>query len=80
VLRAQWLAQLGEAIESAQRLAWQLGTYDGTSKEARALYGRLEAARFELDALRGCVERDARAPDPELLRKLGWEPGLPEFE
>ena len=72
MLRAQWLAQLGDAIESAQRLAWQLGTHDGTSREARKLYGRLEAARLELDALRGCADRQGRTPDPELLQRLGW--------
>lgn len=37
-LRAEWFAQLAEAIEGAQRLAWQLGTNDGTSMEARDLY------------------------------------------
>ena len=73
-LRAEWLAQLADAIEGAQRLAWQLGTSDGTSTEARDLYGRLEAARLELDSLRGlaCV-RESRI-EPNWLQKLGFDP------
>lgn len=51
-LRMQWRAELAEAIESAQRLAWQLGTLGAGSEEARELYGRLEAAKVELDQLR----------------------------
>ena len=71
-LRAQWFAQLAEAIEGAQRLAWQLGTHDGTSTEARELYGRLEEARMELDSLRGLATEPFFNIDPNWLRKLGW--------
>lgn len=80
VLRAEWLAQLSDAIESAQRLAWQLGTRDGVSDEARELYGRLEAAKAELDALRGLAGRPTTALDPEWLCKLGWSGELPDLE
>lgn len=76
-LRAEWFARLGDAIEGAQRVAWQLRTYDGASKEARELYGRLEEARLELDALRGIVGRTQKA-DPDWLEKLGWSSPLAE--
>jgi len=78
-LRAEWLAQLAEAIEGAQRLAWQLGTQETTSKEARELYGRLEAARLELDTLRGLHGAAAWAIEPDWLQKLGFAP-IPESD
>jgi hypothetical protein len=49
--RALWLAELETAIAEAQELAWRLGVTGG-KREARQLYGRLEALRGELDALR----------------------------
>ena len=70
-LRAEWFAQLSEAIEGAQRLAWQLGTREQTSPEVRELYGRLEAARVELDSLRGLDRVHAPGVEMEWLRKLG---------
>ena len=69
-LRAEWFARLAEAIEGAQRVAWQLRTSDSAGKEARELYGRLEEARLELSALRGIVVREDRK-DPDWLDKLG---------
>ncbi|HET7315943.1 MAG TPA: hypothetical protein VFI88_00785 [Sphingomicrobium sp.] len=75
-LRAQWLTNLAEAIESAQRLAWQLGTLGGTSDQARDLYGKLEAARIELDQLRGIASNAAQAIDPDWLIGLGWSRGF----
>jgi hypothetical protein len=77
-LRAQWFVQLVEAIESAQRLAWQLGTREDTSGEARDLYGQLEAARVELDSLRGMNSPLAATPELDWLHRFGWasEPGL----
>lgn len=71
-LRAQWFAQLAEAIEGAQHLAWQLGTHGGASNEARELYGRLEAARIELDSLRGVVRQPDIVLEPNWLQKFGW--------
>lgn len=70
-LRAEWFVRLSDAIEGAQRVAWQLRTTESVSKEARDLYGRLEEARIELDALRGIVSRNQRT-DPEWLDRLGW--------
>ena len=73
-LRAEWFAQLAEAIEGAQRLAWQLGTERATSAEARELYGRLEAARLELNSLRSLLTGTACAIEPDWLQKLGLAP------
>ena len=50
--RAKWLAELADALEQAQKLAWALGVSRGNSREAKALYGRLEEARSEVEALR----------------------------
>jgi hypothetical protein len=71
-LRAQWVVQLGEAIESAQRVAWQLGTREDMSGEARDLYGQLEAARVELDSLRGMNCPIAASPELDWLHRFGW--------
>ena len=73
-LRAKWCAQLAEAIEGAQRLAWQLGTDEAVSMEARELYDRLEAARLELDSLRGLQGTAPSVIDPYWLQKLGFLP------
>jgi hypothetical protein len=71
-MRERWFAELSDAIEGAQRLAWQLAIRDRTSEEARELYGRLEAAKLELDTLR---EPTRASPDlhidPEWLQKFG---------
>ena len=77
-MRAEWLARLSDAIESAQRLAWQLRTHESASAEARELYSRLEAARLELDSLRGLRGPGSAAADPEWLHLLGWSGGLDE--
>jgi hypothetical protein len=69
--RARWLAELGEAIAQAQKLAWRLGVAEGDSEEARALYARLEVVRTEVESLRfdgwGDVRREI---DPALLDSL----------
>lgn len=78
-LRAEWFAQLTEAIDGAQRVAWQLGTQQTTSSEARELYRRLEEARIELDSLRGLYGGPACAIEPIWLKKLGFA-SIPESE
>ena len=50
--RARWLAELADALEQAQRLAWALGISDGSSTEAKQLYGRLEWVRVEVELMR----------------------------
>lgn len=73
-LRAEWLAQLAQAIEGAQRLAWQLGTREATSAEARDLYSRLEAAKMELQSIQGLARTRLyeQLVDLDWLEKLGW--------
>jgi hypothetical protein len=75
-LRAQRLAELAEAIESAQSLAWRLGAQDRTSAEARKLYGRLEAARLELESIRSGDAGRMWTVEPELLCQLTWPDGM----
>jgi hypothetical protein len=75
-MRDQWFAQLSDAIEGAQRLAWQLGTRDCTSDEARELYGRLEAARLELNSLRDRRRGPELAIDSKWLQKFGLINGM----
>ena len=53
--RARWLFELAHAIDEAQWVAWQLGAGAGHNAEALELYGRLEAARAEVEALRARV-------------------------
>jgi hypothetical protein len=50
--RARWLAELAEAIDQAQRVAWALGIVEGNDPEAKELYGRLESVRVEVESLR----------------------------
>ena len=75
VSRAHWLAELADAIESAQKLAWQLGTSTQPSGEARKLYGRLEAARIEVESMRG-VSAGTPVMAPAWLDSLGWSGAL----
>jgi hypothetical protein len=51
--RARWLFELAHAIDEAQWVASELGAGTGHNPEALELYGRLEAARAEVEALRG---------------------------
>jgi hypothetical protein len=77
-LRAEWLARLSDAIEGAQRVAWQPRTYESASLEARELYSRLETARLELESLRGVAMQAVEKGDPDWLYKLGWGSSLLE--
>ena len=70
-LRARWMAELAAAIESAQRVAWQLGTATNGSSEARELYAQLEAARVELESLRLGTRRLLGDVDPWLVERIG---------
>ena len=58
--RARWLAELADALEQAERLVWSLGDLPHTDPEMIELYGALDAARAEVQALR--VKRVATAP------------------
>lgn len=79
-VRARWMSELAEAIEGAQRVAWQLGSGAAESGEARELYGQLEAARIELETLRGITRRPREDIDPWLVRHIGWPGSLDEPE
>ena len=52
VARAQWLAELSEALDQAHHLIWKLGIGDGGGPAAMELYLRIEAARLEVQAFR----------------------------
>jgi MoxR-like ATPase len=68
---AQWLAELAEAIEEAQKLLWRLGVSEGSSARANELYVRLEAARAEVESLRRSGSRELTAEaHPEWLELL----------
>jgi hypothetical protein len=58
--RARWLAELADALEQAERLVWSLGDLPRSDPEMVDLYGSLDAARAEVQALR--VKRTATAP------------------
>jgi len=52
VERGQWLADLAQAVDQAQRLARTLVVLKGSCAESEALYGRLEVVRIEVEDLR----------------------------
>lgn len=70
--RREGLARLSELVEAAQKLAWHLRTDKGASGEARALYGRLEEIRLEIDALSRSAVPAGESACTELLQKLGF--------
>ena len=64
--RARWLSELADALDEAQKVAWRLGVSEGDSAEAKELYGRIEAARAEVDRLRLSGSRRIREEsDPD---------------
>ena len=66
------LARLSMLVETAQKLAWQLRMDEGASGEARALYGRLEEIRLEVEALSRSGVPVVEPGCTELLQKLGF--------
>ncbi|MCH8615695.1 hypothetical protein LZ016_06225 [Sphingomonas sp. SM33] len=61
--RAEWLSELGRAIDEAQWLAWRIGVVEGRNAQALELYVQLEMLRAELDAIRNQDFRNlARTP------------------
>jgi cell division inhibitor SulA len=72
-LRARWLAELAEALENARALVKQLGAADGRL-EAIELYARIEAIRFEVQAMRlGMRSTVAERTSPEWSKNLPWQ-------
>jgi len=63
--RARALAELAEAVDRAQRVAWSLRASVASSAEAKRLYDRLESVRTEVEAMRrGGRTIPARDIDP----------------
>ena len=72
--RAQWLAELSEALEQAHALMWKLGIGDGGGPAAMELYLRVEAARLEVQALRlGGRYRMMEDIDPQWTEASPWK-------
>jgi hypothetical protein len=72
--RARWLAELALALEEAQKVAWRLGVSEGDSAEAKELYGRIEAARAEVDTLRlNGFRRIREETEPDWTSLLLWD-------
>lgn len=72
--RARWLAELALALEEAQKVAWRLGVSEGNNAEAKELYGRIEAARAEVDTLRlSGFRRIREETDPDWSNLLLWD-------
>ena len=77
--RAQWLAELEQALDDADRLAIRLGREQPHSIELAALHLRIVAVRAELNALRrsglGEVRREI---DPNWTNLATWRGNLAE--
>ena len=66
VERARWLAELSDALNAAHELVITLNCHGERRAEARELYLRIEAARFEVQSLRlsrSLSQRDAKGPE-----------------
>jgi acyl-CoA reductase-like NAD-dependent aldehyde dehydrogenase len=71
--RARWLAELAEALENARALVKQLGALEGRI-EAVELHARIEAVRFEVQAIRLAAKTaTATRTDPEWSKNLPWQ-------
>jgi len=73
--RARWLGELAEALMDAQHLTWRIGSATA-NPEAMELYGRIEAAFSEVQALRlGRRTFPNHEHDPEWTDILPWSTG-----
>ena len=71
--RARWLAELADALEEAQKLAWEIGQSENQSAQAMDLYGRLETVRLEVRAIRVSRSDRNRADfNPEWTEYSPW--------
>jgi hypothetical protein len=71
--RARWLAELSDALNNAHDFLVGLNFRDEQRLEARELFLRIEAARFEVQSLRlsrSLSER--RDNDPKWIRSSAW--------
>ena len=75
--RARWLAELAVAVDEALVLLWCIGVLEGDNADEKELHGRLEAARAEIECLRGVREPLARERfDPDWIKLFSreWPP------
>ncbi len=69
--RATWPAELADALEKAQSIAWRMESSTGDDSEVMELYGRLEAARVEVRSLHLCRFGGLRRQlDPNCIEPL----------
>ena len=71
--RSQWLAELAQAVDDAQRLAKTLSASMAEIVGAKEIYDSLEAIRIEVDSLRrgGWVVRREDI-DPQRTHLFPW--------
>ena len=73
--RARWLGEMAEALIEAQHLAWRMGLASA-NPEAMELYGRIEAAFSEVQALRlGRRPISTNEHDPKWTDIVPWSMG-----
>ena len=58
--RVQWLGELARAVDEAQQIVWGLCQLRGDNPHFNEIYGRLEAARDEIERLQRHAGRSAR--------------------
>lgn len=79
-LRAEWYAQLAEAIDAAQGVAWHLRINVAASGQARELYERLGHIRSEVDRLQIAGGHRTVEIEPDWLQRLGLGRPRIDFE
>jgi hypothetical protein len=71
--RAQWLAELADALNEARLLVENLEVAADYREIARELYFRIEAARLEIQSLRLSRSLQPRGDfDPEWSQSVPW--------
>jgi len=58
--KIRWLAELARAIDEAQQIVWRLAVLRGDNPRTSEVYGRLEAARDEVERLQRTAGRQAK--------------------
>jgi len=77
--RAQWLAELAQVLDEAQKLVGRLVIAEGCRSEALDLSARLEAARAEVQSLRRSRASEHSGNfDPKWSKHLLWDHAGPK--
>ena len=58
--KMRWLGELARAIDEAQQIVWRVAIIRGDSPRTSEIYGRLEAARDEVERLQRSASRHAK--------------------